>query len=771
MASVGPIKEGSWPVAELNLLSKQQIINLDDAAKFNIWDLIDGQLVIKIFANMNDLIGCAFINDYDCDGIPNSQDSCPNVYNPHQTDTDKDWIWDVCDDDIDGDWAKNPIGIVDDNWRIVIRLWDKTMDNCLFVKNTDQKHGNSRIGNACSISDNLSLAISITNPDIKTNHTISFTAVYKNAFKEYSRDFGDGSFWFGEKASHTYQKPWTYTVRLIAKTDSGKQSLARSSVIIGHPIDEERAVQPVLNTLSFQNNSSIDLSLSTIGKVDYFEWSFGDALKIQSQTASLTKVFRTEASIPVTIKWIKDNQVVSANTFTIAIGNSKGTLLNASLLNPDKWETVYFSSKIAGFSEKDIQSVVWNFGDEEFLQTDALSINHVYKVSGQKAVVQTITLRDGTIFKNILTLYVVSPYFFDSYTLSFVPQMESDLIHPLKFTTIIFGSFDTPLFFSNIYGDSQSQNFGTRAIRSPFASEHRYISPGIYYPQTTLMINTCTSLSAQATVDIQWSDICLDAKLNNTLNKLWCDTDKDGIPDICDDDIDGDGKPNLLWIIVDPKTCDSTKKNQSQWLNKDILNKHFQWVCSLDNDPFNSNPDQTDNNNNNIGDALDAAQISWSWNTTSDTNFLDSDNDGIPDSQDLCPTLAENYNGIQDTDGCPEIWSELNCENTQFPTINWDWWNTNSNLNGNWWPGSNSGTIPWSPSCGNGIQEANENCFSCPQDSQWCLMIMTQECLQCPCPFADFSADLTNWDLVKAILWDKTKKYPWSYSVWYEIGY
>jgi hypothetical protein len=35
--------------------------------------------------------------------------------------------------------------------------------------------------------------------------------------------------------------------------------------------------------------------------------------------------------------------------------------------------------------------------------------------------------------------------------------------------------------------------------------------------------------------------MCLEAKLNGTLNTTYkCDMDKDGIPDICDDDIDGD---------------------------------------------------------------------------------------------------------------------------------------------------------------------------------------------------------------------------------------
>ena len=37
----------------------------------------------------------------------------------------------------------------------------------------------------------------------------------------------------------------------------------------------------------------------------------------------------------------------------------------------------------------------------------------------------------------------------------------------------------------------------------------------------------------------------------------------------------------------------------------------------------------------------------------------DRDDDGIPDDQDACPDVAENFNGDQDHDGCPEVAVEL----------------------------------------------------------------------------------------------------------------
>ena len=61
-----------------------------------------------------------FDNDFDNDGIVNSEDNCPLVANADQLDTDGDGVGDVCDTDDDGD------GILD------------TEDNCPLTANADQ---------------------------------------------------------------------------------------------------------------------------------------------------------------------------------------------------------------------------------------------------------------------------------------------------------------------------------------------------------------------------------------------------------------------------------------------------------------------------------------------------------------------------------------------------------------------------------------------------------------------------------------------------------
>lgn len=247
----------------------------------------------------------------------------------------------------------------------------------------------------------------------------------------------------------------------------------------------------------------------------------------------------------------------------------------------------------------------------------------------------------------------------------------------------------------------------------PNTFSHSYQKNGSLTPETSIYIDQCTYLQNQATIAINSSDSCLIAKLERRLNTSYaCDIDKDGIPDICDDDIDGDGIKNLIGLInFENKDCsyNSNPNDENSNLNQDILKKHYKGVCSLDNAPFIPNNDQLDLNQDGIGDVQST--------TGNNEEIIDTDEDGIPDTQDICITIQETWNGITDEDGCPEIGQDINCNQENIATTYDD------------------------------------------------IIITPKECNQCPCQFTDFASDLTNNDQIRAILRDNKKTIQYKFSL------
>jgi hypothetical protein len=71
---------------------KEKIININNNFTNSIHQPIDGKTAVEAFGKVFPKTQCNFDRDYDCDGILNQDDNCPNHYNPTQTDTDNDKI-------------------------------------------------------------------------------------------------------------------------------------------------------------------------------------------------------------------------------------------------------------------------------------------------------------------------------------------------------------------------------------------------------------------------------------------------------------------------------------------------------------------------------------------------------------------------------------------------------------------------------------------------------------------------------------------------------
>lgn len=720
MKEIGKIKEGYRPVAELNLLANQNIIDIDQSLRKNIDKNIDGKTVLQTLFHLNDKVNCAFNNDYDCDSIENTKDKCPNTYNPHQRDTDNDNIGDVCDDDIDGDDIKNPIGIVDDQGKIDISKRTKDIDNCLFIINTDQEDtNNDNIWNACQdIGNEIGIYITLDKLEGIAPLTTTFIAKTTGIVYEVHRDFGDGTQGNGREITHTFLSPGMYNIQATAK-GSTTDAQAQIIVIVGGQRNDDKALQTRASRIGGASDVETTLSASLVGTFDEIERYFAkENIKIKkAPQESIQRIFTYPGENPVIVKGYRNNELMGISYFTIGVGEGRWAILKSSVGNPEINQKVLLNTDTYNIKQDDIMKVERDFGDETKQVNTTLTIEHTYTKAGKRVITQTITLTDGKKLTNMLTLNIIDKSVFASYALLMTPDtLITSIWGKINFSAHIIGNLlKTPINQVMEFSDGSLQT-KPWTEKMPNLFTHTYQKNGILTPQDSMYIDQCTYLKNQATIAIQGTDICLNGKIQNTLNKIYaCDLDKDNIPDICDSDIDGDDIPNLLGLInTENKNCsyesDPNKPNAN--INQEILAKHYQWICSLDNAPFNANPDQLDLNQDGIGDIQETRNV-WT------NKILDTDGDGIPDTTDLCPNIQETWNGITDEDGCPEVGQEIGCDQQLAPLI--------------------------------GI--TNDT-----------LIVKPTTCNQCPCQFGDFASDLTNNDQIRAVLRDKKKTIQYKFS-------
>lgn len=145
-------------------------------------------------------------------------------------------------------------------------------------------------------------------------------------------------------------------------------------------------------------------------------------------------------------------------------------------------------------------------------------------------------------------------------------------------------------------------------------------------------------------------DVCDDDRdgdgiLNNvdncpdTHNPDQADLDGDGIGDACDDDRDGDGVLNNVDNCVDVPNPDQRDTDGDGVGDRCSDDRDGDGIKDrVDNCPDTPNTDQRDTDGDGIGDVCDD----------------DMDGDRILNDVDKCPLDPEDYDGVEDEDGCPD---------------------------------------------------------------------------------------------------------------------
>ena len=691
--SFGVIWTGYWPVSELNILYKEWIISLEDAQNVASFPNMKWSEAIRIFSAVYDnYSSCSFNVDYDCDGIVNWKDNCPYMYNPNQYDLDGDRIWNVCDNDIDWDWSKNPIWIVDDNNRVIISLWDDKSDV------TPMAWGDLWFSFFINVD-----AISSWFP---TN--VKFVPLTDWNISKIEWDFGD---WTrevvdnGNKVNHIFGKSGFFTVKAVATSKSGTKSFAMTKVFITDSKTENYALN-IKPSLVFKN-WSVEYTFTplSLGDLDEISWNVNDQWEV---TKKLTETFKTtikeNGRYVVTAKWYKNWELKAIAMFTM-LQSWSPKFISMDVKTWNLWEQSSVTSNLMWILREEIDHININWWWVSTDSSDTVQ-KYVYDEAWLKTIQHNIVLKDGTVLYNLATITVKNPLLSQSYAMNVV------------WDRLWYNQGDNLALWLTMYPKTPVMSLFTsyqvwqkRFIYNPDFSklllDFTYADAWDKLLTNSVEVNRCVALVNQWTVHINAVDICENAMKNKSLSKYKCDQDWDKIPDICDDDIDWDGVKNLVGIILyENKDCSIWENN----INSDLLKKQL-WVCSLDNCPFVVNPNQSDLNNNWIWEVCEDAiskllSSSLSSDEWSATLVLDRDQDwdGVADGVDECIDIPWNS-----SNWCPEYYSQ-NC---------WVYSSCGNGVVDEWENCQNCPQDAW-VCCGNGTLESWENCKTCPQDAGDC---------------------------------------------------
>ncbi len=271
-----------------------------------------------------------------------------------------------------------------------------------------------------------------------------------------------------------------------------------------------------------------------------------------------------------------------------------------------------FFTILDGIKKENITHILRDFGDFK-VANSLLSLNKVYDNPGRYHIRQTIVLQDGDEVKSEVWVWVNQKLSNSRWIFMNVDPLGGKIWTVFKFKLVPFFDPDLIKQIKWDFGD------GSQLLTTNLDAQHIYNYWGSYLVRAEVRLKNWDKLYPSLTVWVEGSSICVQAK-----DSLKCDMDKDGIPDMCDDDIDGDGIPNLPNILVgETSNCQIT----DSVVSKDVLNEEILYAQKgqqIDNCPFLVNQDQLDLNGNGIGDECDIEQpeITWNGSTQMDWEFV-----------------------------------------------------------------------------------------------------------------------------------------------------
>ena len=690
-----------WPIAEANFLLNEWIISEEDVV--DLGSSITPQDAFEKIDTMYVLYTkCNFDSDYDCDWIPNHEDNCAYQYNPSQTDLDSDYVWDVCDDDIDGDWKTNPIWIVDDTWNINYSVLKngKLSDNSPFWEQLND----------------VSYFINVNSLNQWFPATAVFEVIWQEAPASVEWDFWDLSTGKWTKVQHSYSQQWYVTVVARVTTKKWQKQVISNQIFIWETNDSTYGLNIKINSIdskswiaSFQPDYQWNF--------DYFVWvntANNTQKEIKGDAAFVTKL-ETGKRNNITVKGYSNGQLVAVASTDILDQNwtffwfvptytpqlkSVGTKMTTTI-------------RLNGISVSSIKNVKWDFWDGTTRIDKNLVSNYTYNEWGLKALIQKIELNNWKelIASSTISVKNVSKLWNQAFNIS--SNTNTVWRFDLTLLPIWFAKSDVSKIVTSINWTPVYSHAGLTNINAFYSVQNKQ---GIVRVKTQVQ-EWSIHLANEGFLyfwlkNKDWINV--NTNLKQIFSWYRCDLDKDGIPDAFDNDIDGDWVQNLLWMIsFETENCEFIVWDN---VDEDLYKQHF-WVCSLDNCPFISNWNQNDLNNNWVWDVCE-------WATTCWNKQVDAWEDCKNCPQDIWECVAFCWNNKiekwETCTNCPQdvkVCLEETCGNKKI-----DEWEECDNWDNNWKDKKCTEMCTKydskNPLCWNGKVDEWEDCNNCPIDLQ-----------------------------------------------------
>lgn len=238
----------------------------------------------------------------------------------------------------------------------------------------------------------------------------------------YTWDFGEGNFGFGETVTHNYHNNGTYHVTLKVRDDDGAENSDTAVIIVSNVQPIAFAGQYKIGNISepvIFNGTGYDED----GYIVLYEWDFnGDSIFDWNSTMGNTShIFNTMGIYPVTMRVTDNDGGIGIDTIKIYIGNETSyppiALAEISHREPENYSLFHIYKIFCNGSESinldnDNLSFYWDFGDGN--GKEGMIVNHTYPMGESTEYEVTFTV-SGSEFTDMIIFEVI----IDSYILDY----------------------------------------------------------------------------------------------------------------------------------------------------------------------------------------------------------------------------------------------------------------------------------------------------------------------------------------------------------------